>query len=110
MLCQVLLDQVAERELRGPPVAAVEPLEHKLQCLQRVALTREPAHLGPSRATTVDAIAVRPQRLAIRASRLQLDYLSVLRDHRLLLSLDPQESRRVARNSSACAGPARSCR
>ena len=69
--CAVLLDKLAQRDLRGPPVAPVKLLEGDLQRLQRLALTREPAHLAPCRATTVDAIAVRPQWLAIHASRLQ---------------------------------------
>jgi hypothetical protein len=60
-------------------------------------LTREPTHLWPCRAATACAIAVRPERLAIRASRLQLDQLSLLRDHRLLLSLDPPEAESPSR-------------
>jgi hypothetical protein len=95
MLREVLRDQLAQSELRDPPVATVEPLERDLQRLQRLALARESAHLWSRRAATVDAIAVRPQWLAIRASRLQLDQLSVLRDHRLLLSLDPPKNRVV---------------
>lgn len=85
MLREVLPNQLAQRDLRDQSVVTVEPLERDLQRLQCLALTREPAHLWPCRAATVDAIAVRPERLAIRASRLQLDHLSLLRYHRLLL-------------------------
>jgi hypothetical protein len=73
--------------------AAMQPLERDRRRLQRFALTREPAHLRPRRATTVDAIAVRPRRLAIHASRLQLEHLSLLRHRRLLLVLDPLRAR-----------------
>jgi len=91
MLREILLGQLAQRHLPKPPVAAIQPLERDLQRLQRLALTREPAHLGPCRATTVDAIAIRPRRLAISASRLQLEHLSLL-NHRQLLSLSIFES------------------
>src|SRR5262245_9510870 len=56
VLGEVLLDQLAQRDLRDPPVTTVKPLERDLQRLQRLALTREPSHLRPCRATTLDAI------------------------------------------------------
>ncbi len=97
VLREVLRDELAQRDLREPPVPATQPLELDLQRLQRLGLRRERAHLRPRRATTVDAIAVRPRRLAIRAARLQLEHLSLLRHHRLLSRLDLQsQGHRVA--------------
>src|SRR5712691_8468773 len=72
MLREILLGELAQRDLPEPPIAAMQPLERDLQRLHRLALSREAAHLGSCRATTVDAIAVRPRPLTIRASRLQL--------------------------------------
>src|SRR5213595_1436222 len=81
---EVLRDELAQRDLHEPPVATMQPLERGLQRLRRLALTRKPSHLRPCRATPVDPIAVRPRWLATRASRLQLEHLTLLRHHRLL--------------------------
>jgi hypothetical protein len=45
MLREVLLNQLVQRDVRGPPAATVKPLKGDLQRLQRLALTRESAHL-----------------------------------------------------------------
>jgi hypothetical protein len=84
MLRQVLRDQLAQRDLTKPPVATAKPLERDLHSLHCFALTRESADLWPCRATTVEAVAVRPPRLAIHAARLQLEHVSLLRHHPLL--------------------------
>lgn len=88
MLRQVLRDQLAERDVTKPPVAAAKPLERDVQGLHCFALTRESADLWPRRATTVEAVAVRPERPAIRAAHLQLEHLSLLRHHRAPLACD----------------------
>jgi hypothetical protein len=88
MLREVLLGQLAQRDLRHASVAAMQPLERDLQRVNRLALTCEPAHLWPCRTTTVDAIAVCPGRFAICSSRPHLEHLSLLRHRRFLLALD----------------------
>jgi hypothetical protein len=76
MLSEVLLGELAQRDLPEPPVTTIETLEHDLQRLQRLASSRESAHLWPRRAASVDAMAIGPRRLAIPASRLQLEHTS----------------------------------
>src|SRR6266542_3669088 len=95
VLREVLRDELAQRDLHEPPVATMQPLERGLQRLRRLALTRKPSQLRPCRATPVDPIAVRPRWLATRASRLQLEHLTLLRHHRLL-SLSNRLRARVA--------------
>ncbi len=79
MHLQVLVDQLARRHRRGT-TARPESCEHLLKSLQRLSATREPAHLQPRRAASLQPVAVRPQRLPIRAPRLQLEHLPLL-DH-----------------------------
>src|SRR6266540_4840465 len=88
----------------------MQPLERDLQRLHRLALSLEAAHLRSCGAATVDAIAVRPRRLAIRASRLQPEHLSVLRHLAVSSSLSipcEQESRsRLKRRGAGAIPPA----
>src|SRR5947207_15990198 len=77
VLREVLRDELAQRDLREPPVATIEPLERGLQRLRRLALTRNPPTCGRAERRPVDPIAVRPRWLATRASRLQLEHLTL---------------------------------
>jgi hypothetical protein len=99
MLGEVLVGQLAKRDLHWSSAAPMQPLERDLQRLHCPALTREPARLRPCRATTLDAIAIRPRGLAIRAARFQLEHLSLLRHHQLLLALDTWAPESPSRSS-----------
>ena len=61
--------------------------ENLTKCPLRLGPAAKPAHLQPRRTATRDAIPVGPQRLPIRAPRLQLEHLTLL-DHRGTSSID----------------------
>jgi hypothetical protein len=81
---QVLLDPLAEHQ-RVRAAAGQEPGKLVLKRPLRVSLGREPSHLSSLRAATCDPVPVRPQRLAVRALRLQLEHLALLNHHVNLL-------------------------
>ena len=82
MHLQVLLDELTQRH--RPRSTRAEPIERSAERRLRLHATREATHLRPLRAAPFEPIAVRPQRLAIRPLRLQLEHLALL-DHRYLL-------------------------
>jgi hypothetical protein len=86
MRVQVLLDPLAERQRRRT-AAGQEPGQPVLKCPLRLSLGAEPAHLQPRRTAACNAIPVGPQRLPIRAPRLQLEHLTLL-DHLGTSSID----------------------
>jgi hypothetical protein len=86
MHLEVLIDEFSERDRPRAP-ARSEPLKHLLKRLQCLSTAREPAHLRPHRATPFKPIPIRPQRLAIRRLRLQLEHLTLL-DHLGTSSID----------------------
>src|SRR5262249_25921324 len=71
---QVLRDQLGKRYLP----TWTQPLELSPKRPFRVYACRESAHLRPSRAAAVDAVAIRPQRLSVRATRPELQNLTML--------------------------------
>src|SRR5207253_6090369 len=97
MLREVLLGQLAQRDPRKPPVTPLQPLERDLQRLQRLALSREPAHLWPRRAATIDAIAIRPGRLAMRPRVFSLNTCPCCAISDSSLSISEGQSRGVGR-------------
>ena len=88
MRVQVLHDPLAERQRRRT-AAGHEPRQLVLKRPLRLSSGAEPARLQPRRTAACDAIAVGPQRLPIRASRLQLEDLTLL-DHLGTSSIDNQ--------------------
>ncbi len=86
MRVQVLLNPLAERDRRRT-AAGQEPGQLLLKRPLRLSLGAEPAHLQSRRAAACDAIPVSPQRLPIRALRLQLEHLTLL-DHLGTSSID----------------------
>jgi hypothetical protein len=88
MRLQVLLDPLAERHPRRT-AAGHEPGQLVLKRPLRLSPAAEPAHLHSRRTTARDAIPVSPQRLPIRAPRLQLEHLTLL-DHLETSSIDDQ--------------------
>jgi hypothetical protein len=82
---QVLLDKLGER---GRATAArTDPIERLPESLLCFRASREPAHLRPTRTSSFEPIPVRPQRLPIRALRLELEHLTLL-DHLGTSSID----------------------
>jgi hypothetical protein len=75
MRVQVLRDPLAERHRRRA-AARQEPGQLVLKCPLRLSPGAEPTHLQPRRTAPRDPIAVRPQRLTVPASRLQLEHLA----------------------------------
>src|SRR6266568_2444533 len=96
MRLQVLLDPLAERQ-RHRTAAGHQPGQLVLERPLRLSPAAEPAHLQPRRTATCDAIPVSPQRLPIRAPRLQLEHLTLL-DH-----LAPPRSTTRSRNHTRAA-------
>jgi hypothetical protein len=96
MRLQVLLDPLAERQLRRT-AAGEEPGQLVLKRLLRLGPAAEPAHLQPRRPAARDPIPVSPQRLPVRAPRLQLEHLTLL-NHLRTSSIDNEieESHRAA--------------
>src|SRR6266542_7084497 len=93
MQLQILLDELGER---GRATAArTDPIERLPECLLCFRAGREPTHLRPTRTSSFEPISVRPQRLAVRALRRQLEHLPLL-DH-----LEPPRSTTGSRNQSA---------
>ena len=86
MCIQVLLDPLAERQRRRT-AAGHKPRQLVLKRPQRLSPSAEPAHLQSRRTAACDAIPVGPQRLPIRALRLQLEHLTLL-DHFGTSSID----------------------
>ena len=86
MHLEVLIDEFSERDRPRAP-ARSEPLKHLLKRLQCLSSARESAYLRPGRSAPVESIPIRPQRLAIRRLRLQLEHLALL-DHRGASSID----------------------
>src|SRR5215218_5203753 len=86
MRVQVLLDPLAERQCRRT-AAGEEPGQLVLKRPLRLSLAAEPAHLQPRRTAARNAIPVGPQRLPVRAPRLQLEHLTLL-DHLGTSSID----------------------
>jgi hypothetical protein len=86
MRVQVLLDPLAERHRRRT-TAGQEPGQLVLKRPLRLSPGAEAAHLQSRRAAACDAIPVGPQRLPIRAPRLQLEHLTLL-DHLGTSSID----------------------
>src|SRR5439155_26564524 len=80
MRLQVLLDPLAERQRRRT-TAGHQPGQLVLKRPLRLSPAAEPAHLHSRRTATRNAIPVGPQRLPIRALRLQLEYLTLLDHH-----------------------------
>ena len=76
---QVLIDPLGERQRLGTATGQ-EPGQLVLKRSLRFSLGAEPAHLQSRRTAARDAIPVGPQRLPIRALRLQLEHLTLL-DH-----------------------------
>jgi hypothetical protein len=93
MQLQVLLDQLGERD--RPSAAGADPIKGLPQRLLRFRPTREPTHLRPGRASSFESVPVRPQWLAVRALRRQLEHLPLL-DH-----LEPPRSTTGSRNQTA---------
>jgi hypothetical protein len=77
---QVLLYPLAERH-RHRAAAGQEPGKLVLKRPLRVSFGAEPAHLHSRRTAPCDPIPVRPQRLTVPASRLQLEHLTLLNHH-----------------------------
>src|SRR5829696_1327787 len=80
MRAQVLLDPLVERQRRRT-AAGQEPGKPALKCPPRLSPGAEPAYLQSRRTAPGDPIAVRPQRLTVPASRLQLEHLALLNHH-----------------------------
>jgi hypothetical protein len=74
MQLQVLLNELGERGRTA--TARADAIERRPECLLRLRAAREPTHLRPGRASSFEPISVRPQRLAVRALRRQLEYLT----------------------------------
>src|SRR5207237_9677969 len=74
---------------RHPTAAGQEPGQPALAPPLRLSPGAEPAHLESRRTTARDAMPVGPQRLPIRAPRLQLEHLTLL-DHLGTSSIDNQ--------------------
>ena len=77
MRLQVLLDPLAQRHRRRS-AAGHESGQLVLKRPLRLSLAAEPAHLHSRRTAARDAIPIGPQRLPIRALRLQLEHLTLL--------------------------------
>jgi hypothetical protein len=80
MHLQVLVHEVCERDRRSS-TARPESVEHLAQGLLRLFSCREPAHLRTFRAAPLEPVAICPQRVTVRALRLQLEHLTVLDHH-----------------------------
>jgi hypothetical protein len=83
---QVLLDPLAERQRRRT-AARPEPAELVVKRPLRLRPAAEPAHLQRRRTAASNPIPVSPQRLTVRARRLQLEHLTLL-DHLGTSSID----------------------
>src|SRR5881409_141369 len=81
MHLQVLVRELGERD-RPPSTARAKPVEHLTQRFLGLCTCREPTHLWPFGAATFEPVPVRPQRLPVRALRLQLEHLPLLDHHK----------------------------
>jgi hypothetical protein len=101
---QVLLDPLAQHQRRRT-AAGHEPGQLVLKRPLRLSLGAEPARLSSRRTATGDPVPIRPQRLAVRALRLQLEHLTLL-DHLVTSSIDNEieESTRAATMTTPLTG------
>lgn len=83
MQLEILLDELGERD-RGRTATGAEALQSLVKRQLRLSPCREPTDLWPRGAAALETKPIRPQRLAVRVSALQLEHLTLL-DHLNLL-------------------------
>jgi hypothetical protein len=76
-LGEVLLGEVAERHAHAS-LASLRRFQRSLERVSRVVSSHVPAALNPSRAASVEAVAIGPERLSVGSGGFELEDLPVL--------------------------------